>query len=62
MIPTYKAAEKYRQDAHEKESQINDLKFQLAAAKASQSKGVGAAGDDAAYWKQKYEKLLSNID
>jgi len=62
MLPTYKDAEKHRQDARDKESQISDLKFQLAAAKASQSNGVGAAGGDTAYWKQKYETLLSTID
>lgn len=61
MLPTYKEAEKHRQDAREKDLQIVDLKHQLAAAKASQSNGVGAAGSDSAYWKQKYEMLLSTI-
>ncbi|KZM22364.1 uncharacterized protein EKO05_0007741 [Ascochyta rabiei] len=61
MLPTYRAAEEYRQDAHEKEAQVHELKLQLAAAKASQSNGVGAGGGDATYWKQKYESLLSTI-
>jgi hypothetical protein len=61
MLPTYKEAEKHRQEARDKESQITDLKHQLAAAKASQSNGVGTAGGDSAYWKQKYETLLSTI-
>ncbi|KAF3047038.1 hypothetical protein E8E12_010685 [Didymella heteroderae] len=61
MLSTHKAAEKCKQDAHDKEMQIIDLKHQLAAAKASQSNGVGAAGGDTAYWKQKYENLLTSI-
>ncbi|KAJ4308783.1 hypothetical protein N0V94_009207 [Neodidymelliopsis sp. IMI 364377] len=61
MLPTYKQAEKHRQDAREKESEINNLKLQLAAAKVSQSNGVASAGGDTAYWKQKYETLLSNV-
>lgn len=61
MLPSYKEAEKYKQDAHDKELQITDLKHQLAAAKISLSNGVGAAGGDSAYWKQKYETLLTNI-
>lgn len=59
MLPTYREAEKHRQDAREKEAVIGDLQSQLAAAKGSQSNGVGA---DATYWKQKYETLLSTID
>ncbi|KAF1927664.1 uncharacterized protein M421DRAFT_421507 [Didymella exigua CBS 183.55] len=61
MLPTYREAEKYKQDAHDKEMQITDLKHQLAAANISQSNGVGAAGGDSAYWKQKYENLLTGI-
>ncbi len=56
----YKAAERHREDALEKASMIDDLKRQLAAAKASQTNGTSASGD-AAYWKQKYETLLSTI-
>ncbi|KAJ4332930.1 hypothetical protein N0V95_009542 [Ascochyta clinopodiicola] len=61
MLPTYRDTEKHRQDAREKESQIGDLKLQLAAAKSSQTNGGGAAGGDTVYWKQKYETLLSTI-
>lgn len=61
MLPTYREAERHRQEARDKESQITDLKHQLAAAKASQSNDVGAVGGDSAYWKQKYETLLSTI-
>lgn len=62
MLPTYKDAEKYRQEARDKESQISGLKSQLAAAKVSQPNGMGTASGDSAYWKQKYEMLLSTID
>lgn len=62
MLPTYKEAEKHRQDAHEKELQIAALKHELAAGKASRTNGIGAAvGDDSAYWKHKYETLLSSL-
>jgi hypothetical protein len=57
----YEAAAKYKQDAHDKEMQITDLKHQLAAAKASQSNGIDPTGGDSAYWKQKYENLLTSI-
>lgn len=61
MLPTYKDANKYKQDAHDKEIQITQLKQQLATAKVSQSNGVSAAGGDSAYWKQKYENLLTSL-
>lgn len=61
--------EGYRNDVRDKEVQINqmtaqiaELNRQLATTKASQSNGVDtAAGGDSAYWKQKYETLLSNV-
>ncbi|KAF3041617.1 hypothetical protein E8E11_001308 [Didymella keratinophila] len=61
LLPTAKAAEKFKQDAHDKEMQITDLKHQLVTVKASQTNGVGAAGGDSAYWKAKYDNLLANI-
>lgn len=61
MLPMYKEAEKYKQDAQDKEIHVTDLKQQLATAKAFQSNGMGAAGEDSAYWKQKYETLLTSI-
>ncbi len=58
----YKEAEKYRQQAQEKETQITTLKQELASAKSAQPNGTGAAADgDSAYWKQKYETLLANV-
>jgi hypothetical protein len=62
MLPTYKQADQYRKDAAEKEDAIKDLKLELKAAKAVQSNGVGAAGGDTSYWKNKYETLLAAID
>ena len=61
MLPTYREAERYRQEARDKEALITDLKHELAAVKAPRSNGVGAAGGDSAYWKQKYETLLSTV-
>ena len=61
MLPTAKAAEKYKQDVHDKEEQITDLRHQLATAKAAHTNGVGAARGDSAYWKGKYDNLLANI-
>lgn len=61
MLPKCKAAEKQKQDMHDKDLQITDLKHQLATVKASQTNGVGAAGCDSAYWKGKYENLLASI-
>lgn len=61
ILPKSKAAERYRQDAHDKDMQITDFKHQLATAKASQTNGVGTAGGDSAYWKGKYENLLASI-
>ncbi|KAJ4401454.1 hypothetical protein N0V91_007888 [Didymella pomorum] len=61
LLPTVKAAEKYKQDAHDKEEQITDLRHQLTTAKAAHTNGVGAAGGDSAYWKGKYDNLLANI-
>lgn len=61
MLPTYREAERHRQEARDKEAQITELKHELAAAKATQTNGIGATGGDSAYWKQKYETLLSTI-
>ncbi|KAF3009896.1 hypothetical protein E8E13_010852 [Curvularia kusanoi] len=63
LLPLYKDTEKYRNDASDKEVQIKELK-RLLAAKDAQSNGAGAgasAGDDAVYWKNKYNVLLSSI-
>lgn len=58
----YNDAEKHRADASKKAAQIVELERQLAAAKHEKSDGVGsAAGADVAYWKNKYETLLSSI-
>lgn len=58
----YNDAEKHRLDASKKAAQIVELERQLAAAKDEKSDGVGiAAGADVAYWKNKYETLLSSI-
>ncbi|KAH6625412.1 hypothetical protein C7974DRAFT_360584 [Boeremia exigua] len=66
MVPKCQEADKLRLDAQEKEEQIIALKAQLASAKGSKPNGVGAAapsaaGGDAAYWKEKYERLLSEL-
>ncbi|KAJ8110561.1 hypothetical protein OPT61_g6628 [Boeremia exigua] len=62
ILPKYKEAEKYRKESQEKEMEIIALKQMLDSAKASQPNGVGAAaGGDSAYWKQKYETLLSSL-
>ena len=62
MEPVYKDAEKHRDDAFKKAAQIIELERQLAAAKDEKSNGAGnAAGADVAYWKNKYETLLSSI-
>lgn len=60
MIPTYKQADQYRKDALDKEDMIQSLKLQLSTSKTSQSNDVGAGGDGA-YWKAKYESLLSTV-
>ena len=61
MLPIYKQAVKHRQEARDKEAEVNDLRLQLAAAKTSQSNVIGTSAGDTAYWKQKYETLLSTI-
>ncbi|KAJ4993250.1 hypothetical protein SVAN01_01225 [Stagonosporopsis vannaccii] len=62
MLPKCKEAEKYQKDVQEKQLQIDDLQKQLASAKATPSNGVSAATvSDTAYWKQKYETLLSSL-
>jgi hypothetical protein len=62
MEPVYNDAEKHRADASQKAAKIIELEHQLAAAKDEKSNGVGnAAGADVAYWKNKYETLLSSI-
>jgi hypothetical protein len=38
------------------------LKLELAEAKVSKANGVGGAGNDVRYWKQKYETLLLAVD
>jgi hypothetical protein len=64
MLPTYKMAEEYRQEAADKDEVIRNLELKLAEAKVSKTNGVGAAasGGDARYWKNKYESLLHSID
>jgi hypothetical protein len=62
MLPTYKQADQHRKDALEKEDTIKGLKLELSAARAQQSNGVGAAGRDVGYWKNKYEDLMARID
>lgn len=44
-----------------KDIMIKDLELKLCAARASQSNS-GERGDDAAYWKDKYDTLLSSFD
>ena len=62
MLPTYKQAEKHRQDNVEKEKEIANLKLELSAAEdqPAQSNGMGGGGD-AVYWKDKYESLLATV-
>ncbi|KAL6708611.1 hypothetical protein ACN47E_002592 [Coniothyrium glycines] len=60
MLPTYKQANEYRQQAVDKDVVINTLRLELSAAKASQANGVGRSSDNA-YWKEKYESLLATI-
>ncbi|KAH7092214.1 hypothetical protein FB567DRAFT_233977 [Paraphoma chrysanthemicola] len=60
MLPTFKQAEQYRQDAITKDDQIKALKLELSVAKSSQSNGLGLGGD-AKYWKGKYDDLLSKV-
>lgn len=60
MLPTYKQADQYRKDALDKDEVIKGLKLELSTAKMSQSNGV-SAGSDGAYWKDKYESLLSTV-
>ncbi|KAJ4376139.1 hypothetical protein N0V83_001420 [Neocucurbitaria cava] len=60
ILPTYKKAEEYRKEALEKEDLIMGIKLELSAAQAAKSNGV-LAGSDAAYWKDKYESLLSSV-
>lgn len=59
MLPKYEKSDEYRLDAAGKAREIDALKHELAAAKASQSKGTGS-GTDAAYWRSKYDNLLAN--
>lgn len=62
MLPLYKEAETHRNDAADKTVQIAELKRQLATIKPALSNGAGAAaGADTAYWKNKYETLLSSL-
>jgi hypothetical protein len=61
MLPTYKQAEQFRKAALEKDEQIENLKKELSEITVSRSNGVSAGGD-AAYWKEKYEGLLSSMD
>jgi hypothetical protein len=58
ILPAYKQAEAYRADALEKTEQIKKLQDQLAG--AAKTNGVDGV-NDAAYWKDKYDNLLSNI-
>lgn len=63
MLPAYKQADSYRVDALNKAQEIQKLRAELFATKASQSNGVAAGaggGADAAYWKTKYDTLLSS--
>ncbi|KAH7068263.1 hypothetical protein BKA63DRAFT_581705 [Paraphoma chrysanthemicola] len=60
MLPTFKQAEQYRQDAISKDDRIKTLKVELSVAKTSQSNGLGLGGD-AKYWKGKYDDLLSKV-
>jgi hypothetical protein len=60
MLPTYKQANQFRMAADDAEYQILTLRRDLAAARASQSNGVGSGGD-AAYWKNKYDGLLATV-
>jgi hypothetical protein len=60
MLPAYKKSEQLRQAVADKDNEIRNLKRQLTDAKTSQSNGVGSGGD-AAYWKNKYDGLLSSI-
>jgi hypothetical protein len=61
MLPTYKEAEQFRKAASEKDDQIKALQAELSGTKGSRSNGIGA-GADAAYWKEKYDGLLSSMD
>ncbi|KAF2867693.1 hypothetical protein BDV95DRAFT_502337 [Massariosphaeria phaeospora] len=58
MLPTWKQADKYRQDSLDKDNEIAELKAKLTV--GVRSNGVSKGGD-AAYWKNKYESLLANV-
>jgi hypothetical protein len=60
ILPTYKKADQLRQSVEENNETIKNLEHELSKAKASQANGVGAAAD-VAYWKNKYDGLLSSI-
>jgi hypothetical protein len=63
MLPAYKQADQYRLDTLKKGEEIQSLQAELSAAKASRFNGVAAGaggGGDAAYWKTKYDTLLSS--
>jgi hypothetical protein len=59
MLPVYKQADRIRQNALDKDAQINELKTQLASAKVVQFNATSS--DDSKYWKHKYESLLANL-
>ncbi|USP78185.1 hypothetical protein yc1106_05459 [Curvularia clavata] len=54
ILPLSKQAEQFREDLVQKEEAIKDLQEKLALAKGSQS------GDEAHYWRTKYENLLES--
>jgi len=53
LLPLSKQADAYRQENEQ-------LKAQLAA--KGQSNGGGAAASDVAYWRDKYDELLTSLD
>jgi hypothetical protein len=60
ILPTYEEASQLRQCVEKHNETIKNLEHELSKAKASQSNGVGTA-EDAVYWKNKYDGLLSSI-
>ncbi len=60
MLPTYRQANQYLQEAIQKEDIIENLKLEISALKAYPSNDTDAT-NDSLYWKNKYESLLASI-
>jgi hypothetical protein len=61
MLPVYQQTEQLQKAALEKEEQIRNLKLELTSAKSSSKPSGIGAGDDASFWKAKYENLMARV-